>query len=172
MCAMVCDSSLPMNFDIVFLEMPNDWTDNTYIHSFLCLKTDLWSKNNSSNRPTFSKLLFPLFWYIYIYRSCHGDRGLPRTRYITSIIILRSGICWRGDQAGVRSNGWTDGQMSEWVGDFLKLVAFQSNCSRTMPQLCNHVGNYENLNLSLYWFCILPIPSRTIGWFFELLFGV
>ena len=63
MCAMVCDSSLPMNFDIVFLEMPNDWTDNTYIHSFLCLKTDLWSKNNSSNRPTFSKLLFPLlFW--------------------------------------------------------------------------------------------------------------
>ena len=72
MCAMVCDSSLPMNFDIVFLEMPNDWTDNTYIHSFLCLKTDLWSKNNSSNRPTFSKLLFPLlFWcccvvHIYI----------------------------------------------------------------------------------------------------------
>jgi len=98
MCAMVCDSSLPMNFDIVFLEMPNDWTDNTYIHSFLCLKTDLWSKNNSSNRPTFSKLLFfPCFgaivWYIYIYRSCHGDRGLPGTRYITSIIILRSGIC-------------------------------------------------------------------------------
>jgi len=73
---MVCDSSLPMNFDIVFLEMPNDWTDNTYIHSFLCLKTDLWSKNNSSNRPTFSKLLFLLFFppvlvllcgtYIYI----------------------------------------------------------------------------------------------------------
>ena len=73
MCAMDCGSSLPMNFDIVILKMPNDWTDNTYTHSFLCLKTDLWSKNNSSNCPTFPKLLFftPCFWcccgaYIYI----------------------------------------------------------------------------------------------------------
>jgi len=164
MCAMDCGSSLPMNFDIVILKMPNDWTDNTYTHSFLCLKTDLWSKNNSSNCPTFPKLLFftPCFWcccgaYIYIYRSCHGDRGLPGTRYITSIIIQRSQVrdLLTGggiDQAGVRSNGWIDGR-DEWVGGrfFFKLVAFQSNCSRTMPQLCH----YENLNLSLYWFCIL-----------------
>ena len=112
MCAMDCGSSLPMNFDIVFLEMPNDWTDNTYTHSFLCLKTDLWSKNNSSNCPTFPKLLFftPCFWcccgaYIYIYRSCHGDRGLPGTRYITSIIIQRSQV-WDLLTGGGNRSGW------------------------------------------------------------------
>lgn len=112
MCAMDCGSSLPMNFDIVILKMPNDWTDNTYTHSFLCLKTDLWSKNNSSNCPTFPKLLFftPCFWcccgaYIYIYRSCHGDRGLPGTRYITSIIIQRSQV-WDLLTGGGNRSGW------------------------------------------------------------------
>lgn len=28
-----------------------------YLHSLLCLKTDLWLKNNPSHRPTFLKLL-------------------------------------------------------------------------------------------------------------------
>jgi len=47
------------------------WLDGQYLRSFLCLKTDLWLENNSSNCPTFSKLLFGVVWlcvwYIYIY---------------------------------------------------------------------------------------------------------
>ena len=43
--------------------------------------------------------------HIYIYRSCHGDRGLPGTRYITSIIIQRSQV-WDLLTGGGNRSGW------------------------------------------------------------------
>jgi len=86
------------------------WLDGQYLHTLVPLSEDWLVVQKQFIQPpdilkaSFSSFFSPCFgvvvWYIYIYRSCHGDRGLPGTRYITSIIILRSGICWR------EGSGW------------------------------------------------------------------